>query len=254
MKIPAMPTKAIPWPRMLAQSLVIVASVMAALAADRWARSLDDRATTRAHLEQLRVDFLENQKMADAAVQAKQKRAVAAETALGAVEGRKDRPPDAPLLPVAVELAGWNLTPHYLDEAWDDLLSTGDVRLIHNRDVRAAIAGFYRSVRSASDFESEWRTYVQSYRASTLGVLDPYLRLRILQLYPDNMVADSLGPRDNDDAILLRLRRHQDIGGKLADVIMVQRTGAQLYEQHSENIAHILTLLDTELAKTSRRK
>jgi hypothetical protein len=247
MEMPVVVKAAIPWRRLMAEFLVIVASVMVALAADRWTTSRDDQTRARAHLAQLRSDFERNEQIALASVAVKQKYAKSAAAVLDAVQGTPQLNRTVPF-PVDVELAGWNHAPSYLSEAWNDLLSTGDVRLITNGELRNAVAAFYQQVNTVRDREAEWSTYVLSYRSSVVDVLDPYLRLRILELYPDRWSSDSLGVRASDEAIVVRLRRSVAVGGKLADIIMAQGTAAMYYDRDVQRAREIVAIIDRELA------
>jgi len=241
------------WRRVATEFLIIVAGVMVALATDRWAGSLDNRIKERAHLEQLLADFRGNKDIAQWSAGYKRNLGESATEVLAAIRGTPDRDRDVPF-PVDVELSGWNHAPHYLSEAWQDLLSTGDVRLIHNPELRSEIARFYQNAAMARDYEEEWRNYIMTYRASVGHVLDPYLRLRILQLFGTNtLVADSLGERDSDQIIMVRLRGLPEVPGKLADAIMAHRAGAHRYRNDAEAIGKIIGLLEGEIGEAKTR-
>jgi hypothetical protein len=236
----------VPWRRLGAEFLVIVTGVMAALAADRWASNRDEAKQQRFHLQQLESNFIDNRTIAVEAVQVKRDYEHAAASVLDAVTGRRDASRTVPL-PVDVELAGWNHEPHYLSDAWQELVSTGKVELVRNPELRIAVARFYQQVAAKHDLEQEWRTYIMSYRGSVTSVLDPYLRIRILELYPKSMVEDSLGRRIADAALMTRLRGLPDVPGKLADVVMVNRTAAFFAEGDLRGIDEILALIRKEL-------
>jgi hypothetical protein len=241
------------WRRVATEFLIIVAGVMVALATDRWTGSLDDRIKERTHLEQLLADFRGNQEIARGSASYTTALGKSATAVLEAIKGTPDRNRGVPF-PVDVELSGWNHAPHYLSEAWQDLLSTGDVRLIRNPELRSEIARFYQSAATGRDYEEEWRAYVMAYRASVGHVLDPYLRLRILRLFGVKMlVADSLGPRDSDEVITARLRALPDVPGKLTDAIMAHRAGAYRYQNDADAIGKIIELLETEVGKAALR-
>lgn len=240
-------TAGVPWRRIAIEFLIIVAGVMVALATDRWAVSLENQRKEHAHLEQLRADFQDNELIAKGAAGYKESLGASASAVLEAIMDTPRMHRDVPF-PVDVELAGWNHAAHYLSEAWQDLLSTGDVRLIRNADLKREIARFYQRSAAARQYEDEWRSYVMAYRASVTHVLDPYLRLKILQLFPERMlVADSLGVRDSDQAITGRLRALPEVPGKLTDAIMAHRAGAHRYNEDIEVIQRIIALLDREI-------
>jgi len=236
------------WRRVAIEFLIIVAGVMVALATDRWTASLDNRKREHKHLEQLQTDFRANLDIANWCAGYKNKLAQSASSVLAVIKGTEARESRGPF-PVDVELAGWNHAPHYLAEAWQDLLSTGDVRLLRSSTLRSEVARFYQKEAVSRDYEEEWRSYIMAYRASVTPVLDPYLRLRILQLFNTSYltVEDSLGARDNDAIITQRLRQLPEVPGKLTDAIMAHRAGANRCENDAEQVEKILAVLEREI-------
>lgn len=85
-------------------------------------------------------------------------------------------------LVMAVETAGWQAWPVITRNTIDDLRSTGNLRLIRDRNLRRAIAAYYTTIENISIPGANMRDRIWAeYDARVQHVLDPGERLAVLQ-------------------------------------------------------------------------
>lgn len=140
-----MPGQRLATRRLVAEFLVIVIGVLAALAVESWRESVSERRLGREHLENLVADLSEDSAML-AVMDVGLRRKREALTVLRAVAaGGADLAPDSIatlLAPSAVY--GWRI-PAARNAAYEEIMSTAGLRLIGDRALRGQIVAYYES-------------------------------------------------------------------------------------------------------------
>jgi hypothetical protein len=130
----------IPWPRILVEGVVIVASILLALAADAWWDDVQERAEERETLSSLRVEFVTNQKILAHTAGIHRQALGAMRNIVSASES------DISVYDESLGLLFGNAggTPHYNPEtgALVATISSGRIGLITNIELRNRIAGW----------------------------------------------------------------------------------------------------------------
>jgi hypothetical protein len=169
------------WRLLLGEFVVIVVGVLMALWVDQLREARNNAALEVEYLESLVTDLEADLAQFDETEAWMRRQEAAAATVLALYEGS---PPtqDVAVLVAAVETAGWQFSPSITRNTLDDLRSTGNLRLIRDRDLRRAIAAYYARVAEVSVplASMQDRIWAQ-YDARVANVLRPGERLGVLQ-------------------------------------------------------------------------
>lgn len=136
--------------RSLVELLVIIAGVMIALAADRWIAGIDERAEARSYMSRLTDNLRADSTNLEISVrQAADRRQTALDMLLYAQTGEfpSGIAPDS-LLRMLV-LTGAPSGAPYSTETWRDMVSTGNVELISDVELRDSLSVYYNEVERA---------------------------------------------------------------------------------------------------------
>jgi hypothetical protein len=161
------------WRAALREFAVIVASVLAALAAQAWWQAREERGREHDSLRQLLADTRENERRLDEAIRTDSAAAFASGRALDALTSA--RPATADSLVVWVEGAGSSSNFQPLDGNYRALVGTGDLRLVRNDSLRALLASYASSLESESARQAQLRAAVMS-QAGPLIHAFPFMR------------------------------------------------------------------------------
>lgn len=164
-----------------AEFAVIVLGVLVALGVDQAVDNRRDRALERtylaaltsdveADLAQLRTNFFPH---------LDEREAIAREL-IGAVEGRV--PVDVKRLAVALDWAGHLRIFQPQRSTYDDLVATGNLRLIRDREVRAEVGSYFDVTQLSAMHELIRREIWYGYRDVVDEVLDPLILAEITRL------------------------------------------------------------------------
>lgn len=135
--------RSIPWSRFIGEFLVIVFGVLAALAVDSWRDRQQESALGRAYLGALLRDLTVDSAMLASTDENLQRKRASLDLLLEVSWGAADIGPDSVgrlLLPSAV--LGWRM-PAPQVAAYEELVSTGALRLISDQDLRSQIVLYY---------------------------------------------------------------------------------------------------------------
>ena len=133
--------------RPLAEFLLIVAGVTVALGADSLWGLWQERVTEREYLGLLRADLDMNAVRLEAVIALEASQRAAAETAFRAVASGRSIPPDSAHAWLFERRGIFYSDPRVLTGSVTALISTGDLRLIRDAEIRQAIAAFETQIR-----------------------------------------------------------------------------------------------------------
>jgi hypothetical protein len=235
---------------LLAQGLVIVVSVLFALAVDRVVMGWDERNLERTYLEGLLEDFGNIEAQMQSAMSAAAKRDTSTVIVLAVMRGNPPTDLSGLDLARALELSGWVLDPQFSRDTWDDMVGTGRVGALRNVKLRRDIALMYRQVDQLHLFAREWTQLTREYGAVVRTILEPELRVAIgSEFIYDDSIPSVLAP---DAARLARtIATNPDLAPAIGDVLLINNVSARLYAQLSEQARSIAELIRTELGGSS---
>ena len=138
------------WPRMVAEFFVIIVGVLVALAVDQWRAAGLERELEQEYLSRLRAD-LEATRTAIENTTADFSRLVTHGVAVSRVlEGVDPFPTDTlGFLASALQVSRGGYDPAVYRGAYDDLISTGNLRVLRDEALRHGLSSFYGQVMSS---------------------------------------------------------------------------------------------------------
>ena len=244
-----MAKSSLPWGRLAAEGLVIIAGVLIALAADRWVQAMDEREEGAAYLARLSTEFQATDSILVEATKLARVRQARAQLVAEVLSGRVADSVSAGELVLAMSLAHWLQDPEVPREAWAELLATGRLGLIASDQLRTEVAEFYRLIDQQAEFHLEWIQFVQPYRAWVNSVLSPELQLAIAKYRLDREpLPEDLVPARG--ALLTRIAQASDVEEVLGDVLVTNYAGQWMYSGLAEQAARIAELIQLELDRS----
>jgi hypothetical protein len=137
----------IPWPRLVAEFLVIVVGVLVALGVDQWAQGRSDRSLEAEYLERLLEDVRYD---LDELVFIRDRSATSAEHSQLVLDRAWVRSAPADSLVGAAYSASITRVPDLSRSTFEELVSSGRIDLLRSRQVREALADYERIINEAT--------------------------------------------------------------------------------------------------------
>ena len=168
------------WSQMLVEFMLILTGVVTALAVDEWRESRQDRQLEQEYLIRLQSDLIATRASIEETT-ADFERLIAHGRAVARVlESGASFPADTlGFLASALHVSRGGYDPAVSRGAWDDLISTGNLRLLRNEMLRYRLSTFYGGVDNVLrpiDYSADKMPY--RYTIRSLLTLDTQLRIR----------------------------------------------------------------------------
>lgn len=219
------------WRYGITELLIVVAGVLIALGADQWVRGRADIALELRYLEDLAIDLRSDTAQLTAAIDLAESRATLGHSVLRAVDGDTVLSPEQ--LVVAAERQFYFAFPAYSRTTISDLMSTGNLRLIRDRDLKRQLSDYYQTVERLEQWTGNWRLVQQDVERIMPEILP--LRLREAVIDP-SAPSDGWGrtwepppwtpgfgvSASEADEILARLRAHPEARARIEGMVRVQ--------------------------------
>lgn len=169
--------------------LIVVVGVLIALGLDSWRQSIAEDRTETAYLESLLEDLDNDATELDRAHRQAMTTERAARTVLDVIEGR-DAGIAADSLALALEYAGFLYLPAYFPYTFNELVNTGNLRIIRDPRLRREIASYYNFIESEKQWWDRYRRIQATYTQVAQGTLGPDIRARIMMSEPIEASSD----------------------------------------------------------------
>jgi len=238
------------WKRAATEFIVIAGGVFAGLAADGWQEGRRNRAAEDAHLVDLRRDLAHDMDEFEIVLASIRSSERAAEEVGNAVAGRPIGYPDSLQLPIAVEQAGWLYLPVVASHTYDEMLSTGDLRLLQNRQLKQQLSVYYSLARSNAQWHEDLRRWMRGYQDQVASLLDADTRILI-----ETNCCDPRAPVETDflagtavSPVIARLRASPELVRPLGEVRYALARLGWTTEQLRDQAALVIRILDREIA------
>ena len=227
----------------LGETLIVVVGVLIALAVDNWREERREERTEEQYLSSLLEDLDSDFAELDRAGGQARTAAAAARTVL-AVLGGQTRSISGGSLALSVEHAGFLYFPAYFPYTFDELVSTGNLRIIRDPELRRKIAAYYNLIESEKQWWDRYRGVQARYTAAMQGTLGPDIRSRITL---GNALEVS---EDNRRRILRELSTRADLRAALEGMIWLQERQVRWHavsRARGENLRNVVSaaLLDS---------
>jgi hypothetical protein len=159
------------WQTVTVEFLLVVLGVLLALQLDNWNEQRKDHALFQDYLVQLQADLRADINQAEGRIEASRSLDERAAYLISVIEGKATQPIDQNLLVSSVLAAGYA----YLDlvnrQTYDELISTGNLRLFPDTALKRDVVSYY----ARQELGNQWNTLIQSvqidYRRATRNLL-----------------------------------------------------------------------------------
>jgi hypothetical protein len=146
------------WRYAIGEFSIILLGVLAAFAVENWNSDRKDRSLEREYLLSLLDDFDADKKSLDTAMQRSEEIASAQQTVLSVAERRHFEITPTEFVYAVSEVALLVFATHSR-RTINDLMSTGNLRIIESDEVRTALANYYARIASRAQWQRNWRDY-----------------------------------------------------------------------------------------------
>jgi len=239
-------SRKIAWPRLGAEAVIIVVSILLAFAVEEWREESRDRDLEREYLSRLVEDLDANVAEADSQGRA-HARLVANARAIYPLVSRGN-PTD--LNNAAVAAASYNASPsaiaNWVDDTFEELKSTARLSLIRSTDIRQTLLAYYRFLET-----QDWAYELMStaYRDAVRARMDPDSQLRIRSQCASREVGCRVDIDDYDvEEYLDWLTANQELADGLRRVIVQwTRAGEDYLPAVEKQSVQLKRLIEEEL-------
>lgn len=199
----------------LGETLIVVVGVLIALTVDNWREQRRDARTEAQYLSSLIQDLESDFRELDRAGDHARAAGSAARRLYDVLEGQA-QPPAGDSLARAVEHAGFLYFPTYFPYTFDELVSSGNLRVIRDPELRREIAAYYNLIQSEQQWWDRYRGIQARYTAAMQGTLSPDIRSRIA-------FGDDLEVSEEERMRILRaLSTRADLSAALEGMVWLQ--------------------------------
>lgn len=234
------------WVLRTPQGLVVVASVLFALAVDRMVSRIDEDALERSYLEGLLEDFGNLEASTAGNMEAAARADTAAVTVLAATTGRVDVGLTGMDLAKALVLSGGVPPLQVTSDTWEDMVNTGSLGILKNAHLRREVALFYRQTDQVRVFNRDWTESARPYGEVVRTILDPELRAAIgMELIYGESISPGLEP--DITQLTRRISSSEEIRPAIGDVLLINKVSARLYAHLNERAQTILRMINDNL-------
>lgn len=201
------------WRRLLAEFVIIAVGVGVALAVDNWNDVRKERLLEAEYLAGIAEDLALTSLLLRDTIEKAAVNDAALRSVIAVAKGAPP-PPDAQFTLELIYSTFLGL-PSVYSVTMDELVSTGSLRLIRDRELKRKLAEFYQVYEWGAQFYPEYRRKEAATEAALRGLLplEARLDLRVIADHPDPIDAE---------AVAVELRRRPDLVAVLEDSIWTQ--------------------------------
>ncbi len=177
------------WFAVALEIAIVVFGVVIGFQVTAWAEERADRNREQEYLSQLVTDFEQIEGTLAYSVAWAEERLEQAEIIQEVLEGTVAETVRAKDIALALYAPGLIVDIPVPRDTWADLVSTGRLQLLRNRDLRWTISAFYRNADQQRAFMGDWRTDVKPY----MGEVSNLLSNRLIRAISSYVVGGRVG-------------------------------------------------------------
>ena len=233
-------TKAQNWFAVTLDFLIVVVGVFIGIEVANWNEARQDRQEERRYYGQLLVDLRTDLDTLARAEKLADRFDEAAQMVIDRLDGAPTRASPGRLA-TAIHLAGFINIPHASRGTYDELVSTGNLRLLRNAELKSQIADYYGDFELNRQWDSLLRDQQSAYWADTAGILPrPILRAAIRGIEPPVTA-------EEDRAIWQKARSHTRLPNMLVGMAAYQERVRRDSERHSVRATKLIATIEQYL-------
>ncbi len=216
----------IPWKRLYVEAAAIIASILLAFAIDAWWEDRQERVLEQQYLASLKADFQADIEELDKAIALAKSRAQLGRLIVSTID--KDRVEGDPNEFIWAVYSSYLLNfPSYTRATINDLLNTGNLQLLQNSNLKAAIAEYYTDI----EYREQWKTNWRQTQTGMWNTLPYLLDFNVLEAGflrytggPDWITEEFQFDSSVAEQVLRKIIEHPQAKGQIKNMIRVQDT------------------------------
>lgn len=226
------------WRRLLAELVVIAVGVGIALAVDNWNEARKERIAEREYLRGIATDLEASAQALAQTLEAARENRAAIERLIAIAEGA---PPESKRqLATDLVLATYLGLPRMTTITFEELVSTGSLRLLRDAEFKRALAEALEAFRYGTQWYDNYRRIEYITEEALRGLAPIELRTE----GPAALERPEVIAGFDAEAVVVALRADEDLVPKLEDSVWTQMRAVMLADQQLRRIAALLSMLE----------
>ena len=196
---------------------IVVMGVFVGIEVANWNQARQDRQEERRYYGQLLADLRGDLETFSLAERRADEFDEAAQLVIDRLGGKASPQASPGRMAVAIHKAGWIYIPYASRGTYDELVSTGNLGLLRNAQLKSEIANYYGTFDRGRQWDSVLRDQQSDYWAETAGVLPPpILRAAVRETKPtitpgdDRMIWQAARSHPRLPNMLIGMAAHQE--------------------------------------------
>lgn len=220
---------------------IVVTGVFLGIEASNWNQARQDRQEERRYYGQLLVDLRGDLEVFARAETRADRYDAAAQLVIDRLGGKTPPKVSPGRMAMAIHRAGWVYIPYASRGTYNELVSTGNLRLLRNPELKSQIANYYASFDQDRQWDSLLRDQQSDYWAETAGIVSPsVLRAALRGTEP------TLSPGE-DRAIWQAARAHPRLSSMLIGMAAHQERVRRDSETHAVRAKKLIADIEQHL-------
>ena len=212
------------WFTVVLEVFIVVVGIFIGLQVDSWNEARKDRVLEQQYLASLKADFQADIEELDKAIALAESRARLGRMLISSIDkGRAEGDPNEFIW--AVFTSEFLNYPSYTRATIDDLLSTGNLELLQDSNLKAAIAEYYTDIEYREQWKTTWREMQIAMEHTLPYILDFDVREAGLLRYfggPDWITEEFQFDSSVAEQVLRRIIEHPQAKGQIENMTRVQ--------------------------------
>ena len=214
------------WLTLVLELVVVVVGIFLGLQVDSWNDARKDRVLEQQYLASLKADFQADIEELDEAIALAESRALLDRLLISTIDkGRVEGDPNEFIWAV---FSSFLLNfPSYTRATINDLLSTGNLQLLQDSNLKAAVAEYYTDIEYREQWKTNWREMQIAMEHTLPHLLDFDVREAGLLRYtggPDWITEEFQFDSSVAEQVLRRIIEHPQAKGQIENMTRVQDT------------------------------
>ena len=209
--------KAQNWFAVMLDFFIVVIGVFVGIEVANWNQARQDRQEERRYYDQLLVDLRGDLETLSFAKRRADVFDEAAQLVIDRLSGKAPPQVSPGRMAISIHRAGWIFIPYASRGTYNELVSTGNLRLLRNSRLKSEIANYYATFDTIRQWDGLLRDQQSDYWAETAGVLPrPVLRAATRETEPtispgeDRMIWQAARSRPRLPSMLVGMAAHQE--------------------------------------------
>ena len=214
------------WLTLVLELVVVMIGIFLGLQADSWNEARNDRVLEQQYLASLKADFQADIDELEASIALAKSRAQLGRLLISSIE--KDRVAGDPNEFIWAVYSSFLLNyPSYTRATINDLLSTGNLQLIQDANLKAAVAEYYTNIEYREQWKINWRESQIDMERTLPDLLDFDVREAGLLRYsggPEWITREFQFDTSVAEKVLRRIVEHPQAKGQIENMTRIQDT------------------------------